>query len=698
MQSKSYPSRWLITYQGKPYMSVYGKKKAYDLYVRLSRCVNGLHVEAAPKRRTDRSHKDKREYHREWRANNKEKIREYNRRSYLKRKQKIMLEQIRQTGAVPAAEAGQLEHEAYHRYLRWLQADLPERMKAALHRMSVEMIADHFGRQLTLSEGGVTAETGVGTNRLNTYTVRRLTQALASYLKKLEKKTGQGSRVVIAYDTRQHSREFALESAQVLALAGIRCCWFAEPCPSPILSYAVRKLQADAGIMITGGRLPVSYSGYRIYGPEGARIAEQAAEAIRVELEKVRDELSVEALTREEMRQSGRCSELDRVIYEDYYAHLMTKRLYREGIPHGGEGIKIVYTPLHGTGAEPVCEVLRRAGFTQVQLVPEQARADGAFPTVEVPDPLDQTAVEHALKLAWQVQADLILATDPEGCGVGVSVRKADGQYMKLSGHALGALLLNGLLAGKHRIDRLSESGVIFKSVLASELGRAIADAYGVETVEILNGTPLGDPLIGERSAKCHQSGEYPFMFAYEADGGYLIDDWVRERDGMLTSLLILETAAYYRERGMTLAEALEQLHERFGFYEESEYSIHFAGREGAAIMEEMMNGLREYRLPKIEGWQVNWIRDFERGTDYHLSSNMLRATGLPRANLICYSFDNGAWFAVQPSGIRLKICFGTAGSTKEEAMSRMMKIRSGVFQFIDQILEQHCPDLLLAR
>jgi len=661
-------------------MSIYGKKKAYDMCVRLSHCVNGLRVEAAPRRKQDGIHRDKREYHREWRANNKDKVREYNRRSYLKRKQKKILEQYLEEGAERMQEAESIHHESYIDYLRWMRADIPQSMKEELERMSDSEISEYFGKNLEFGTGGLRAEIGLGTNRLNIYTVRKATQGLADYLKTLPEPRS----VAIGYDSRRMSREFAEQTACVLAQNGIKAYLFDELCPTPLLSYAVRQLQASAGVMITASHNPPSDNGYKVYGADGAQITSQTARDIMTAIDQVEDELTVAAMAMEDAIEQGLLVSIGQDVVEQYYERLQTIIQDPSCIREQADKLSIVYTPLHGTGNVPVREALRRAGFNRVCVVPEQEKPDGDFPTVRSPNPEDHQALQLAIRLAREWQADIVLATDPDADRVGIAVRDRRGDYWCLNGNETGALMLDYLLMQKRRSGRLPESGVILKTIVTSELGRLIASSYGVETMDTLTGFKY----IGEMIGKFESAGDKQFLFGYEESYGYLIGDFVRDKDAVQACLFISEMAAYYKQQGMTLLERLKQLHEQFGYYEESQHSITLKGIEGMVRMNEIMNYLRQSVVPRVDGWRVSWIRDFERGTELHLSSNMLRSIGLPRSNVLHYSFVNGSWFAIRPSGTepKLKIYFSTVAQTREEAKQMMDKLRASVLELIDNI------------
>jgi len=577
-------------------------------------------------------------------------------------------------------EAESIHHEAYIDYLRWLKADLPKPMKDELERMSESEISEYFGKCLEFGTGGLRAEIGLGTNRLNIYTVRKATQGLADYLKSLPEPRS----VVIGYDSRRCSPEFAEQTACVLAHNGIKAYLFDHLCPTPILSFAVRQLQASAGVMITASHNPPADNGYKVYGSDGAQITSQTARDIMTAMDQVEDELTVGTMDKDDAVQLGLIAPVGRELFEAYYDRLMSIVQDPACIQEQADKLTIVYTPLHGTGNIPVREALARAGFKRVHVVPEQELPDGDFPTVRSPNPEDHQALQLAIQLAKETHADIVLATDPDADRVGIAVRDAEGDYWCLNGNETGALMLDYLLMQKQRSGRLPESGVILKTIVTSELGRLIASSYGVETMDTLTGFKY----IGEMIGKFESARDKQFLFGYEESYGYLIGDFVRDKDAVQTCLFISEMTAYYKQQGMTLLDKLNQLHERFGYYEESQHSITLKGIEGMVRMNEIMNYLRQSLIPRVDGWRVSWIRDFDRSTELHLSSNMLRSIGLPRSNVLHYSFVNGSWFAIRPSGTepKLKIYFSTVGESREEAKQLMDKLRTGVLELIDNI------------
>lgn len=688
LSNKSYPSKWQITYQGKPYMSVYGKKKAYDLCIRLSRCVNGLQVEAAPRRGKKQVHKDKREYHRQWRSKNKEKVREYNKRSYQKRKQKMIWEQLSEKEELLNVEnMSAKQPKAYEAYLRWKKAELPEWMKDELVSMNDEQIAEQFGSHLEFGTGGMRAEIGVGTNRMNHFTVRRATQGLADYLLYKDKRLAERG-VVIAYDTRRFSKQFAEEAALVLANNGIKAFVFCNYTPTPLLSFAVRRLHAAAGIVITASHNPASYNGYKVYGEDGAQLTPNVAEAVMDAVNKTSDELSIQAMDADKAKQSGLYRLIEQEIYEPYYHCLQSLTYHPEIIAREGKSMKIVYTPLHGSGMVPVVEALTRAGFQHVIPVTEQQQPHEQFPTVRTPNPEETQALEMAVQLAAKAGAELVLATDPDADRVGAAVRTRDGSYINLTGNEIGALLMNYILSQLEEAGRLPHNGVVLKTIVTSELGRSIASSYGVKTIETLTGFKY----IGEQMNLLEQSGELRFLFGYEESYGYLIGDFVRDKDAVQACLMISEMTAYYRAQGKTLLDVLQELFHKFGFYREDQHSITFEGLEGMARMNALMSEMRNHSAPNSEENRVSWVRDFLKGTEYHLSSNMLRSTGLPKSNVLHYTFRDTSWFAVRPSGTepKLKIYFSAVGRSSEAADERIHTLKKSVIEWMDSIMNDH--------
>lgn len=684
--NKKYSSKWIIGYKGKAYAEVYGKKKAYDLFVSLSHCLLGLEVQPAPRSRKQNLTADRKEYHRQWRARNKDKVRAYNLRSRQKQKQGKMKRALEEGETQMAMEqrAADDGQEAYDHYMRWVRSDIPEELRRELEGMTEERIQESFGKHLAFGTGGLRAELGAGTNRMNVFTVRRITQGLADYLKA----KGSGAVVrgaAIAYDSRRLSQRFAEEAALVLARNGIKAYLFEELRPTPILSFAVRQLQTAAGIVITASHNPPEYNGYKVYGEDGGQVAPDAADAIAAAIDDIDDELAVETMPRQEALIRGLLVHIGRKIDIAYYLNMQSQLLQPSlGRMHRAP-LRIVYTALHGAGRYPVRDVLRMAGYQAVFTVAAQERPDPEFSTVASPNPEEPEALRLAIELAEKVEAELVMGTDPDADRVGLAVRNRGGAFECLTGNQTGALLLEFTLSRLREQDRLPANGVVIKTIVTSELGRAIASAYGVETLDTLTGFKY----IGEKIGEYERTGEKQFLFGYEESCGYLAGTFVRDKDAVQACLLIAEMAAYYRSIGLSVHEALMNLYEKYGYYREALHSITLAGLEGVVRMNRITEYMRKHRSEKLGGaWKVRWIRDYQYQEQFDMVSRTKQPIELPRSNVLKYILDDNCWFAVRPSGTepKLKIYFGAVGDSEEETAAKLESLRAQVLHWVDNI------------
>lgn len=686
-RKRQYIGKWIISYKGKSYVEIYGKKKAYDLFVNLSQCLLGLEVKRAANAKRKNATADRKEYNRKWRARNKDKIRMYNQKARQKRSrndsQPVKEEQARMKESLEVSGVG-YSPSPYEIYVRWVQSEMPEWMRTELDAMTEAQMQECFGKHLEFGTGGLRAEIGVGTNRMNVFTVRRITQGLAAYL--LSRGEAFASRgVAIAYDSRRFSQEFAEEAALVLAQNGIKAYVFEELRPTPMLSYAVRHLKAAAGIVITASHNPPEYNGYKVYGEDGAQIPPQVADAITASIEAVENELAVRAMGKEEAVNRGLFKTIDRLVEIGYYLNLQSLLLQPGIAQEQGESMKIVYTPLHGSGNRPVREALGMAGFKQVYTVEAQELPDPAFSTVASPNPEEKEALRLAIELAEQVGAELVLGTDPDADRVGIAVRGRDGQFVCLTGNQTGALMLEYMLSQLSERMQLPNNGVVVKTIVTSELGRAIASEYGVETLDTLTGFKY----IGEKIGEYERTGEKQFLFGYEESYGYLVGSFVRDKDAVQSCLVIAEMAAYYRSKGLSLYDALLLLYEKYGYYQEGLHSLTLKGLEGVVRINKITEYLRDHLVTKLgDLWKVTWIRDYDRQERFHLRSNTKQPIELPRSNVLHYTLDDGCWFAVRPSGTepKLKIYFGAVGSGEADVEQKLKDLKNEVLHLLDNI------------
>ncbi|WP_040393714.1 phospho-sugar mutase [Effusibacillus pohliae] len=551
-------------------------------------------------------------------------------------------------------------------------AELDPRLKQELQRLSDETeIEDRFYRHLEFGTGGLRGVIGAGTNRMNVYTVRRATEGLARYLLKYVDHAREKG-VVIAYDSRRMSPEFAAEAAGVLTQNGIRAYLFEELRPTPMLSFAVRHLQAAAGIVITASHNPPEYNGYKVYGEDGGQIPPQTADRILSEINAVENELLIPALTIEEAMAKGLLQWLGEEIDREYTNRLLSLSLHPETVKQVADDFRIVFTPLHGTGNKPVRRALKELGFQHVHVVKEQELPDPDFSTVSSPNPEERQAFELALQLAKQIDADIVIGTDPDADRVGVVTRTADGEYVALNGNQTGALLLQYLLEQRKATGKLPANGVVLKTIVTSELGRAIASAYNVTTVDVLTGFKF----IGEKINEYETTGEYSFLLGYEESYGYLIGDFVRDKDAVQTAMMCCEMAAFYKTKGSALHDVLQQIYNTHGYYVEDLSSFTFKGKQGLEKINRMMDEMRRQPLTAIGNLAVKQSKDYLPGID-----------GLPKANVLKYILEDDSWVAIRPSGTepKIKFYFSAIDKTREAAEAKLQMLKSFVLDLVNQ-------------
>ncbi|WP_422397648.1 phospho-sugar mutase [Sporosarcina psychrophila] len=563
---------------------------------------------------------------------------------------------------------------------KWFNyGDLEVALKQQLlvEKNNKELLEDCFYKNLSFGTAGLRGELGFGTNRMNIYTVRKAALGLALYIKSCGE-VAENRGVVIAYDPRHQSAEFGLEVAKVLGFNGIRCYLFDELQSTPLLSFAVRELNTFSGIVITASHNPSEYNGLKVYGEDGGQVTLEAANAITAHTESINDLFSVEVAEEAILLKEGLLTYLNHEMSDRYVLHL-------NGILLGGEpdkGLSIVYSPLHGAGGKLVSRGLEVAGFSDVTIVSEQAIPDPNFTTVKYPNPEESQAFEMALTYGYKVKADLLIATDPDADRMGVAVRDLEGEYVFLTGNQIGALLLNALLEDKSDRDTMPKNGVVLKTIVTSELGRAIADKYGVKTMDVLTGFKF----ISEKILEFEETAESTFLFGYEESYGYLIGDFVRDKDAVQASVLIAEVAARYKAKGQTLLDGLHELYEEHGFYQESLESITLRGKTGMAKIDEIVNYFRSTSFVKEFTKPLSIIEDYSSGHFVNVETGDRRPLNLPIANALKFILSNGAWFAIRPSGTepKIKFYFGVKGATKVESDALLLKLKEAVMTVVE--------------
>ncbi len=529
-------------------------------------------------------------------------------------------------------------------------------------------IEDRFYKDLEFGTGGLRGVIGAGTNRMNKYTVGRATQGLANYI--LKKKVEDPS-VVIAYDSRRFSYEFAIDAARVLNSNGITAYVFNELRPTPELSFAVRELGATAGIVITASHNPPQYNGYKVYWSDGGQVVSPIAEELIAEANSIQDFSEIKCLEECELKDKGLLRFLGREMDDRYLEKVGGLALNPEIVKEVQEDFRIVYTPLHGTGNIPVRRALKEAGFANVMVVPEQELPDMNFPTVKYPNPEEHEAFTLAIEMAKKCNADIIIGTDPDCDRVGVVVKDMEGEYVVLTGNQTGALLVDYILDSRQKQGRLTKQSTIINTIVTGKLGEKIAESYNVGTISVLTGFKY----IAEKIKEFEASGR-KFEFGYEESYGYLAGTFVRDKDAVMTSMLICEMAACYKKKGKSLYEGLVDLYGKYGYYKESLTSIAFKGKAGMEEMISLIETLRKDPPSEINGVGVVELRDY---MDYH------GPIVLPKENVLQFILKDRFWFCIRPSGTepKLKIYFSVIGQDSEGADAAMASLRASVDKLV---------------
>ena len=545
-------------------------------------------------------------------------------------------------------------------------------------------IKERFYKELEFGTAGLRGIIGAGTNRMNIYTVRKATQGLANYIlaKGLEAKG-----VAVAYDSRRMSPEFADEAALCLAANGIKAYVFDSLRPTPELSYAVRKLGCTAGINITASHNPPEYNGYKVYWEDGAQITPPHDKGIMDEVQRVVDYNTVKTMDKEVAKAEGLYVVIGADVDDAYIEELKKQVIHWDAIKEMANELKIVYSPLHGTGNIPARRVLKEIGFENVYVVKEQELPDGEFPTVSYPNPESEEAFELGLKLAKEVDADLILATDPDADRLGVYVKdNQSGEYKVLTGNMSGCLLEEYELSQRQARDgQLPKDGAVISSIVTSNMAETIAKSYGVRAIEVLTGFKF----IGQQILQFEESGQGTYLFGFEESYGCLIGTHARDKDAIVATMALCEAAAFYKTQGKTLWDAMIDMYEKYGYYKEDIQSITLKGIEGLAKIQEILETLRKEPPTEIAGYQVLKSRDYKVGTVKDMITGETTSTGLPSSNVLYYDLPDNAWVCVRPSGTepKVKFYYGVKGTSLEDAAQKSAEVGKEILAMIDKML-----------
>ncbi|MBD5542031.1 MAG: phospho-sugar mutase [Lachnospiraceae bacterium] len=571
-------------------------------------------------------------------------------------------------------------------YESWLSNPyFDEATKAELKSLegNEKEIEDRFYRELEFGTAGLRGVIGAGTNRMNIYTVRKATQGLANYILKQE---GANKGVAIAFDSRRMSPEFADEAALCLAANGIKAYVFESLRPTPELSYAVRKLGCIAGINITASHNPPEYNGYKVYWEDGAQITPPHDSGIMAEVAAITDYNTVKTMDKEAAKAAGLYEVIGANIDDPYIEELKSQVIHWDAIKEAQKDIKIVYSPLHGTGNIPARRVMKELGFENVYVVPEQELPDGEFPTVSYPNPEAAEAFELGLKLAKEVDADLVLATDPDADRLGVYVKDAKtGEYITLTGNMSGCLLADYEIGQRKAVKGLPEDGALIKTIVTTNMADAIAKAYGVELIEVLTGFKY----IGQQILGFEEKGKGTYLFGFEESYGCLIGTHARDKDAIVATMALCEAAAYYKTQGKTLWDAMIDMYEKYGYYKDDIKSITLKGIEGLAKIQEILNTLRANTPEKFGEYTVTSARDYKTGVIKDIATGAERPTGLPESNVLYYDLTDDAWLCVRPSGTepKVKFYYGIKGTSLEDANAKSAALGEEVLAMINGML-----------
>lgn len=556
-------------------------------------------------------------------------------------------------------------------------------------------IEDAFYRQLTFGTGGLRGVIGAGTNRMNIYTVGKASQGLANFI---NSKVKNGS-VAIAYDSRRMSQEFALSSALIFAANGIKAYLFESLRPTPELSFAIRYYHTTAGIVITASHNPPQYNGYKAYWSDGAQLVPPYDELVIEEVNKIEDYADIKRIGEEEAKAKGLLQIIGKETDDAYIAALKKLVLDKDVIKKMAKDIRIVYTPFHGTGNVPVRRMLKELGFTQVWVVPEQEEPDGDFTTLDYPNPEDPKAFTLALALAKKVDADIVLATDPDADRLGVYAKDtATGEYMTFTGNMSGLLICEYELSRKREMGLLPEpreNGALVTTIVSSNMAFAIAKEYGITAIEVLTGFKyIGEQIKNFEEAKAANGGKYDakkgayeYLFGYEESYGCLVGTHARDKDAVMAVTALCEAAAYYKSKGMTLWDQMQAMYKKYGYFKESLETISLPGSEGAAKITEIMNGLRACPPENIGGEKVLAARDYLFGERFDTVTGKKEKLTLPKSNVLYYELEEAGWCCARPSGTepKIKFYFGVKGYDAEDAARKVAALKKGLMSFVKE-------------
>ena len=566
-------------------------------------------------------------------------------------------------------------------YNRWLNEEkVDEVLKQELQAIDNEKeIEDRFYKNLEFGTGGLRGKIAAGNNRMNVYTIGKATQGLATYLLKYKSEPS----VAIAYDSRNMSKKFADQAASVLTANGVKVFLYPSLRPTPMLSFTVRHLETDAGIVITASHNPKEYNGYKVYGNDGGQITDEAAKEILGYIDATDIFEDVQVMDLEEAEKEGKLEYITEAVDRAYYQKVETLCIRKDLIKEKAHELKIIYTPIHGSGNIPVRTMLNQLGFTNVSVVKEQELPDGNFPTAPYPNPEDKKVFELAIEMAKETAPDLIFGTDPDCDRIGVVVKESADSYKVLTGNQVGILLSDYILNARKEMGILSDKDTIVKTIVTSDMVKPISAHYGTQVMDVLTGFKY----IGEKIKEFLQTGSNHFVFGYEESYGYLSGEFVRDKDAVIASVLIAEMALYYRTKGKNLYEALEDLFKQYGYYLEDLVSIQMEGKDGQEKIQAIISNLRENAPKEVGGIKVVRVEDYKLSKAYNVLEGTQEDILLPTSNVMKFILEDGSWFVVRPSGTepKMKIYVSIIGKEQMDATNKIENFKKQVLALIEK-------------
>lgn len=568
------------------------------------------------------------------------------------------------------------------KYNEWINSDIiNEEIKNELRNIKDEKeIEDRFYKDLDFGTGGLRGIIGAGSNRMNVYTVSKATQGFANYLNE----SFENPSVAVAYDSRNMSKEFATAAALTLCANGVKVFLYESLRPTPVLSFAVRHLNCKGGIVVTASHNPKQYNGYKVYDEFGGQVTDEKANKIISLVNDVKDFSMIKNMSEEEALNKGLLVYIGEDVDKAYIDEVKNLTIRKELVKEKAKDLKIIYTPIHGSGNIPVRRVLSELGYSNVKVVKEQEEPNGNFPTAPYPNPEMPQVFELALEMAKQESPDIIFGTDPDCDRIGVVVKESNGEFKVLTGNQTGLLLTHYVLSALKETNSLPENGVVIKTIVTTEGARKIAEDFGIELMDVLTGFKY----IGEKIREFRESGDKKYLFGFEESYGYLAGEFVRDKDAVIASMLIAEMTLYYKEQGMSLYEALIKLYEKYGFYKETLISIELEGKEGQEKIASCIDALRNSSIESVDGVKVSTKLDYKLSLEE--SNGVKSEIKLPKSNVLKYILEDGSSFVVRPSGTepKMKIYLAVKGSSLENAESEIERFKSKVMEIINEKLK----------